>query len=371
MKIIFLCGCIEPGKDGVGDYTRRLAGELIRQGHDVALLGINDPYVSEASEERQADNDITIPVLRTPAALPPDSRFKLAKAWVDSFNPDWISLQYVPFAFHNKGLDFQLPKQLKSWGKRYKWEVMFHELWVGMENSAALKMKLWGRIQRFLIVKLLKALKPLVIHTQIPLYQTQLHRLGFESSVLPLFSNIPFDTTNQLKRKPDQLMFLLFGSIHRAALIEEFATEALEYSIKHGLALQLVIIGRAGQEQEVWKEIWSGKGIKVNVMGEQPASMVSRMMQVANAGIATTPSYLIGKSGTVATMLEHNLPVINVTRKWIPAGVKIDLKLPAGVSDYKQAGDLAGILSTSTIHNVENNSGLKAVAAAFNRSIEI
>lgn len=371
MKIIFLCGCVEPGKDGVGDYARRLTGELIRQGHNVALLGLNDPYISEASEERQADNDVTIPVLRIPAALPPDSRFKLAKAWVANFNPDWISLQYVPFAFHNKGLDLQLAKQLGHWGKGYKWEVMFHELWVGMESSAALKMKVWGRIQRFLIVKLLNALKPSVIHTQIPLYQAQLHRLGFESSVLPLFSNIPFDTTNELKRKPDQLMFLLFGSIHRASLIEELATEALEYSIKHNLALQLVIIGRAGPEQEIWKEIWSGKGIDVNVMGEQPAFMVSRMMQVANVGIATTPSYLIGKSGTAVTMLEHNLPVINVTREWIPAGVKIDLKLPDGVSDYKQAGDLEGILSGINMRSVKSNSDLKTVAGIFNQSIVI
>lgn len=27
MTILFLCGSLEPGRDGVGDYTRRLAGD--------------------------------------------------------------------------------------------------------------------------------------------------------------------------------------------------------------------------------------------------------------------------------------------------------------------------------------------------------
>ena len=34
MKIVFICGCLEPGKDGVGDYTRRLSAELIDHGVD-------------------------------------------------------------------------------------------------------------------------------------------------------------------------------------------------------------------------------------------------------------------------------------------------------------------------------------------------
>ena len=42
MKLLFLCSSLEPGRDGVGDYTRRLAGECLRQGHEVRLLSLND-----------------------------------------------------------------------------------------------------------------------------------------------------------------------------------------------------------------------------------------------------------------------------------------------------------------------------------------
>lgn len=42
MDILFICGSVEPGKDGVGDYTRRLSGELIRIGHEVKILSLCD-----------------------------------------------------------------------------------------------------------------------------------------------------------------------------------------------------------------------------------------------------------------------------------------------------------------------------------------
>ena len=42
MKILFFCGSAEPGKDGVGDYTRRLCGELLRIGHETQILSLFD-----------------------------------------------------------------------------------------------------------------------------------------------------------------------------------------------------------------------------------------------------------------------------------------------------------------------------------------
>ena len=42
MKFAFICGSLEPGRNGVGDYTRRLAGELAAQGHECLLVSLND-----------------------------------------------------------------------------------------------------------------------------------------------------------------------------------------------------------------------------------------------------------------------------------------------------------------------------------------
>jgi hypothetical protein len=49
LKILFVCSCLEPGLDGVGDYTRRLAVELVALGHSCTLLALADGLVQEAT----------------------------------------------------------------------------------------------------------------------------------------------------------------------------------------------------------------------------------------------------------------------------------------------------------------------------------
>lgn len=43
MRIAFSTGCLAPGRDGVGDYTRTLAGECARRGHTLALVSLGEP----------------------------------------------------------------------------------------------------------------------------------------------------------------------------------------------------------------------------------------------------------------------------------------------------------------------------------------
>ena len=47
MKIAFICGSIEPGRDGVGDYTRRLAIELIKNSYEVAVIALHETIIDE------------------------------------------------------------------------------------------------------------------------------------------------------------------------------------------------------------------------------------------------------------------------------------------------------------------------------------
>lgn len=44
MKILFICGSAEPGKNGVGNNTHRLCGGLVRTGHIIKLLSLSDCY---------------------------------------------------------------------------------------------------------------------------------------------------------------------------------------------------------------------------------------------------------------------------------------------------------------------------------------
>jgi hypothetical protein len=64
MKIAFITGGLEPGRNGVGDYARRLAGELIQLGHPAVIVGLNDSEVQERSVESQEIEGVSVPVLR-------------------------------------------------------------------------------------------------------------------------------------------------------------------------------------------------------------------------------------------------------------------------------------------------------------------
>jgi glycosyltransferase involved in cell wall biosynthesis len=325
MKIIFLCGSLEASNDGVGDYTRRFAGELIRQGHCSAIVAIMDKAVEERIEECQDSDDTIIPVLRLPFNKGYASNCKEAKAWVDTFKPDWISLQYVPFSFHHKGLPLGLSIALKQLTKERKLHVMFHELWVGMNVEASNKHRLWGGLQQRLIENLVKKLQPHVIHTHTTLYQQQLLQLGISVSLLPLFGNIPvvhsFSKKESLDSVTNQKIFTiaLFGSIHYGAPIEDFATSVCKYAYKNNLDIEVVFIGRCGAALEQWITLCESKKITIKVFGEQPAAKISEVLRMADLGVTTTPLLLAEKSGTVAAMQEHGLPVLCVSRSW---GVK-------------------------------------------------
>lgn len=329
MKILFLCGSLDPGRDGVGDYTRRLAGELICQGHEVQIIALYDKYISGKLEEQQQDEPITISVIRFPAVKGLRQNIRQAKDYVREFNPDWLSLQFVPYAFDPKGLPLGLGSKLAELGRGRKWHIMFHELWVAMEERAPLKQKIWGIMQKRMITGLLKKIHPDLIHTQTKLYQYQLQKFGFSANLLPLFSNILYSSTRKLiqtKRgssKKTTLSFVIFGHIHPGAPLDAFLNE-LKSSCTG--SAELIMLGRTGGETDLWKSKWEIAGFKVQIVGESSAEKVSGWLASADFGISTTPYLLTAKSGSVAAMRSHGLPVIAIARSWVVAEFKKEVQ---------------------------------------------
>ena len=167
MRIVFLCGSLEPGHDGVGDYTLRLAGELQRQGHHPSIIALHDKLLHQKEAQiKQSNEPLEFNTLRLSNKLTWKERTIIAAEFIKQENPEWISLQYVPFSFQDKGLPIGLAKVLREIGHGKKWHIMFHELWVGMEMNSSFKMKLWGFFQKKTIKYIIKHLSPKVIHTQ-------------------------------------------------------------------------------------------------------------------------------------------------------------------------------------------------------------
>ncbi|MFI5159262.1 MAG: hypothetical protein ACHQF4_10380 [Sphingobacteriales bacterium] len=362
MKIVFICGSLEPGRDGVGDYTRRIACELIRQGHATAAISFKDKHIDSKFIGIQESDNINLPVLRLPSIWNTRNRINSAKEYIDKFDPEWLSLQFVIFGFNAKGLPIGIGAELATIGYGRRWHIMFHELWVQVQRRFSIKYYIWERTQRHLIKSLITVLKPRIIHTHTRLYQHQLNLLGFNVGYLPLFGNIPriyknFDLhTIQPKKMQNAVNFVIFGHIHPDTPLQAFTKEASKYAFEKNVEIKLTIIGRCGNEQEKWIREWEGAGMGVSVQGERSPEYISKIFETTSIGISTTPMAQIEKSGSVAAMREHTIPVICVSNYWQPKNFRSP-HLPEGIFVYK-SGNLKTILASDLTFYTANDVGV-------------
>lgn len=344
MRIIFLCSSLEPGKDGVGDFTRKLASELILQGSICNIVALMDKFVSEETEEWQMFINVSIQVLRLPFKNGYKNNCTITKNWLGIKEPDWISIQYVPFGFQNKGLPLFLGRCFKKLTQDIRVHIMFHELWVGMNQESSFKLKTWGYLQKKIIYNFIINIKPSIISTQSQLYRYQLYLLGFRANLLPLFSNIPFiKNTNSLK-KSNVIRFVVFGNIHYGSPVGAFVKDLKDYLLKTKQNAEINFVGKCGNELDIWKKNFNEFEIVTKDWGIQDVVTISNIMQAANFGIVATPYILIEKSGSYAAMLEHQLPVIILSRQWSVKGYAKNA-LQYGTYEYQQSNKLDQFLN--------------------------
>lgn len=327
MKIILLCGSLESGHDGVGDYTMRLCGELIRQGHDAAVVALNDKHVTEVYTGMQEIDGVRVSVFRIPYMWSTKKRFSQAKEWINVLKPDWLSLQFVPFSFHPKGLPIGFISKMKSLVRGYNFHIMFHELWVGVNGNERLKMRLLGLLQKIIIKQLLSNSKPNCITTTIAIYKERLSNSLVE--ILPLFGNIPLVFCNKSISNVDKLKVVHFGSF--TGLTEEYKSQ-LQFLNKaaafYNRRVEFITFGEGG--------IFKDKAIKIakSIFGEKQviergrlsAPEISMLLQTADVGVSRANYTMSGKSGCTIAMLEHGLPVVlRGTKPYINDNMDSDL----------------------------------------------
>jgi hypothetical protein len=362
MRILFLCSSLEPGRDGVGDYTRLLAEECVRQGQACALLALHDRNITAPLEESitvspspnqnfssppptfpfssqlSVLNFSPLPLLRLPATMPRPERTARAVAFRERFKPEWISLQFVPYGFQDKGIISGLTSRLrKIMADVPRLHIMFHELWIGAAKQSPFKHRLIGSIQRGFVLDMIRKLNPAVIHTHTPLYAAMLQQAGFAASILPLFGNIPVVEKANPQWLWDQLAAAgcsitdgnrknywlagFFGTLHPQWEPEPFFSLLHRAAQKAGKGVCLLALGRLGSGETRWEQFACeyAKDFLFLKLGEQPPEKISQCLQAMDFGIAASPWQLIGKSSTAATMLDHGLPIIvtrNDAQRW-------------------------------------------------------
>jgi len=312
MKILFICGSVEPGKDGVGDYTRLLCGELIKKGIDSQILSLCDYQVISFFIEQQVIENTVVVVNRIPIATTNSQKFIWSEDVLNKFQPDWISLQFVPYSFNPKGLPLWLPNFLNKLIGKHSWHIMFHELWIGRNQNSSLKNKAISYMQEVIVRQLMKKIKPQVIHTHLPFYMNNLKKITLNISPLPLFSNISplinFSQTIADKRFRWAFFSQVGTSPEIINFINIFNTELLE----KGISPELIIIGNNKNRMLEYVEEFKAKCplfAHIECTGFLSENEISIKLKYCDLGITPVPLHCIGKSGSIAAFLAHGIPV--------------------------------------------------------------
>ncbi|MEO6875206.1 MAG: glycosyltransferase [Opitutaceae bacterium] len=323
MKILFFCSSLEPGRDGVGDYTVRLAEECVTRGHRCTLIALNDGHVSRATDMTQEN----VRLIRLPATETWSERLAGAGRHLRDLAPDWVSWQLVAYGFNPRGF---LPAQLLQAApdlRGRRCHVMLHELWLGLERGSGVRARLTGWLQRRGVLRLLHHLHPDCVQTSQATYQAALQQVGFEAGVLDLFGNVPVAEKPPASNSPlsrwlpadsgsPPLVAVTFGTLHPQWQPMDTARWLVATAQRLARRPVLIVIGRAGTHAPGLLEPFRQQGVTVVVTGELDVTAVSQLLAAADLGIAVHPWALIGKSGAATAMLEHGLPVLVPRDDW-------------------------------------------------------
>lgn len=260
---------------GVGDYTRLLADECKVLGHEVALLAEMNLH---------------------------------AREFVDAFAPDAVSLQFVCYGYHSRGLCWRAVDDLRRILGARPVQLMLHELWLGGELRASWKDRILGWLQRRCVMRLYSQLNIRRTFTTNPAYAALLRRRGVDAGVLPLFGNVPSPQTPARMERAEPWRFLIFGTLHPVWPPEPLFTHLRAL----GVPVEIWHAGRIGSGAALWERMthdFTGT-LVFRKLGPKSPEQLAEIFADVDFGIATTPWEIIGKSGSVAAMLEHGLPVI-------------------------------------------------------------
>jgi len=330
MRIAFICCSLEPGMDGVGDYTRLLADELVAVGHDVSLIALNDRHIGDQIIQ---NFDLPIPMIRFGIQVCWKKRLHVVSKLLNAFFPDLISLQYVPYGYDIKGLPIFLPQRLAVFAPLINWHLMFHETWVGFSKISPLKHRIMGKIQRYIAQDLVRSLKPIAMHTSNYLYQSLLASAGIHVQVLPLFSNVRVDlselpwvhsemvklgVTNSNRNR--WMLVGMFGSCHADFPLESQVHRVIESARRDRLKIAFLGVGGGNVDNTNWDNRIRlvAPGALVKHWGQQPAARVSAILQLLDQGLPMTPQHIMGKSGTAAAFQSHGVKMDYCYSKEIP-----------------------------------------------------
>lgn len=328
MKVAIICSSAEAGRDGVGDYSIRLAAALTMGGHRALVIAERDFAVAGAHALNGERDGIA--VSRLPGRASNEQRARWLADSLQDFAPDWVILQFVCWGLADRGvLDPPLSALLAALSGR-RVAIYCHELWLGLERGASLRHRWWGRRQRATILRFFSQLRPALVMTSNAAYGRVLERFGWSARIVPLFSNIPFLPEGSAKflsrleeragrplwsSRGDVVMAAVFGSVYPEWQPQGALRWMGEEARRRNRRVMLVVAGRASPRGEALVERLAremSSFATTIVLGEVSPDVASGLLQEADVGLPPSDWLLLDKSGVAAAMTAHGLPMLIV-----------------------------------------------------------
>lgn len=323
MRVAFINSTFEPGKDGPGDYTRQLAGELHRRGWSCGQFSFADR--NQESILREIQNGI--PTLRCSKKIAWENRMEIIRQGLLDFRPDVLSLGIVCYALHPKGFVGRFAPLFSSLNpQKIPWHLFYQEIWIGAHQEASWKHRLVGYIQKKGLVRFAKHLKPRGIDCWNPVHQACLKKAGVESGIMPVMSTVPIMDSTQpseewktissqigLTEPRDRYWCIgFFGTLH-----PEWPSEPL-FSRMHAIAQEMgkkliwIALGDLRSGKSFWNRLKEENRHRFEMIerGELGFEKLSIAIHELDFAVATTPWQILGKSSTASAFLEHGIPLL-------------------------------------------------------------
>lgn len=361
--ITFICGSFEEGKDGVGDYIRKLAKELTKFGREISVLAISDKFVDECyGKELKFDQTNSVKVLRIPFLVNWYEKEKLSKQFMAENDTKICSIQYVPHAFHNKGLPFNLLKYLANVSnfRNLKFHIMFHELWI---QELGIKNYIYREIQKRILLRILVITNASLIHTHVPVYAKRLENLAaIEVKKLPLFANIePIELPEKKikEKKGPYFVVGIFSQFKYCNAIESCVDDIYNKCKELGWEFRLKFLGGKSENIEKFRSQFKNQNLVANYIktGFLNDIELSQEFDKCNIGVTSVPIHLLGKSGSFSAFMAHGIPVL------APVKLGKDDKIGAYFKNFD------GIVFDSSNLKLENLNKLRGAVTVIAKEI--
>lgn len=299
INIIIITAALPPQLDGIGDYTANLSAELAKTSSVSILTAVSVRPAPIAGVSIEPSFSVARP-----------GSVRCIIPLVQANRPDWILLQYQPFAYGRWGLNLQLPLAIRA-AKRSapgtKFALMVHEPFVPILDWKHALMAVWQRWQLWALGRaadvVLFSIEPWV----------RQFRGWFPDKPLvhlPVGSNVPrvpmtrSEARARLGIGDDTAVLGFFGTAHNARL-PGWVKSAARAVTQTGRAVQVLYIG---PHKEAMCQALDG--LPVIADGALPAEEVSRRFATMDVFLAPFTDGVSTRRTSLMTALQHGVATV-------------------------------------------------------------